>query len=148
MRVSVWVCRLWVCIFASCVWMPDLLPPVGGGSSFALSLPTCQPESRGQLGQKPLLQATGNRRVSCACRGTVGQRRGCPRSRSPPSPRERVEVRVGRGACEFSFCPWTPAPGLRVRAVCCACVSLMQTLPPQTDPPNSLPFHTNLETGF
>lgn len=48
----------------------------------------------------------------------------------------------------FSLCPRMPAPGLRVRAVWCACVSFMQTLPPQTDPPNNLPFHTNLETGF
>lgn len=108
LRVSVWVFRLWVCIFASCVWMSDLLPPVGRGSPFApfilgnlqkespaLSLPTCQPEPRGCLGQKLPLQPpeiAGRLRPKEAQSGRGG---AAFRSGSPPLSREGIELPEG-----------------------------------------------------
>lgn len=149
--VSVWVCCLWVCIFASCVWMPDLLPLVGKGSSFALFLPTNQPEPRGQLGQKPLLQPpeiAGRLAPTGHSRAVVGLP---PDLGSPSSPWEGVEVPAGRGASELSsLCSRSPAPGLPACAcgAVCVCVSHANPPSPNRPPQNSLPFHTNLEIGF
>lgn len=72
------------------------------------------------------------------------------RSGSPPSPRERIGC-LGWGVGRRVLLPRPPDARAGPACACsvvCVCVSLMQTLPPQTDPPNSLPFHTNLETGF
>lgn len=158
--VNVWVCRLWVCILhhafgclISCLrWGEVLLLPFLGSlqkEPSALSLPTCQPEPRGQLGQNPLLQPPEIAGRLAPTEGTVGLGRGCPQILASTLTTGRGTGASGEGSPGALLpSPRTPAPGLCVRAVWCACVSLMQTLPPQTDPPNSLPFHTNLETGF
>ena len=161
-RVSVWVFRLWVCIFASCVWMSDLLPPEGRGSPFApfilgnlqkessaLSLPTCQPEPRGCLGQKLPLQPpeiAGRLRPKEARSGRGG---AAFRSGSPPLSREGMELLSGaRG--RRALLPLPPDASSGTACACgVVCVCVFHANPPSPNrPPNNLPFHTNLETDF
>lgn len=95
-------------------------------------------QNREDASTKTPSPATGNRRAPGTHRGTVGQGRGCPQVSVSTFTPER-----GRGACGevgagelSSLGPGTPAPGLRVRAVWCACVCLSckPSLPKPTPP--------------
>lgn len=147
-RVSVWVCRLWVCIFASCVWMPDL-PPVARGSPFA---PFSGKLPEGALSPLPAHLLTRAKRKPQTKKNLSSHRK------TPGAWRPTRHIRAGAGlalglglhpqpgmriACEergfgelSSLCPRTPAPGLRARAVWCACVCLSckPSLPKPTPP--------------
>lgn len=154
LRVSVWVFRLWVCIFASCVWMSDLLPPVGRGSPFAplfggeppeessaVSLPTSQPEPRGCLGQKLPLQppdTAGRRRPKEAQSGGAAFRSG-----SPPLSQEGIEWPEGGWGAARSP---PSAPRRRLWACVCVrcgvrvCLSCKPSLPKPTPQQFAIPY--------
>lgn len=141
---------MWVCIFASCVWMPDLLPPVGRGSPFApfsgklpegtLSLLPAHLLARTKrtLQTKTSSPVIGNGRRLAPTEAQSGRGGAVPRSWSPPSTRDEACLWGAGGGSARSppLCPRTPAPGLRVRAVWCACVCLSckPSLPKPTPP--------------
>lgn len=137
------MCRLWVCILhrvfgclVSCLrWGEVVLLPFLGSlqkEPSALSLPTCQPEPRGQLGQEPLLQPPallGRWRPPGAQSGGAGLppgpglhpgpgkghrclRGGKPRSSPRPAPGRprpaRVCVRCGVRVCVSHANPPSP----------------------------------------
>ena len=155
-RVSVWVFRLWVYIFVSCVWISDLLPPVGRGSPFApfilgnlqkessaLSLPTCQPEPRGCLGQKLPLQPpeiAGRLRPKEARSGRGG---AAFRSGSPPLSREGIELPEGGWGAASSP---PSAPRRQLWACVCVrcgvrvCLSCKPSLPKPTPQQFAIPY--------
>lgn len=119
---------MWVCIFASCVWMPDLLPPVGRGSPFApfsgkLPEGTLSPlpahllaRTKRTLQTKTSSPVIGNGRRLAPTEAQSGRGGAVPRSWSPPSTRDEACL-WGAGG-RRGLLP--SAPGRRRRA--CVCV--------------------------
>lgn len=145
--VNVWVCRLWVCILhhafgclISCLrWGEVLLLPFWGSlqkEPSALFLPTCQPEPRGQLDKIPYSSHRKSLGVWRPPRAQSGWGGAAPRSWPPPSPREGVQVPVGRGAPELSsLAPGRPRPAcVCVRCGVRVCLSCKPSLPKPTPP--------------
>lgn len=148
--VSVWVCGLWVCIFAECVWMPDLLPPVGRGSPFApffgkspegaLSpLPAHLPTRAKRMSRtKTPSPDTGNRWASGAHRGTVGQGWGCLQFSVSSLVPGKDRVACGEGVCAVSSplsVPGRPRRGcVCVRCGVRVCLPCKPSLPKPTPP--------------
>lgn len=129
--------------FAPCVWMPDFLPPVGRGSSFAPFFweasrrspqpSPCPPASLSQEDNSDRNPFSSHRKSLGLWRPPGHSRAGARRPPDlglHPHPREGVEVPAGRGAAGLpSLPPDARARPVNACGVVCVCVS-------HADPPS------------
>ena len=119
--------RVFGCLISCLRWEEVLLLPPFLGSlqkePSALSLPTCQPEPRGCLGQKPPLQTLEIAGRLAPTEAQSGRGGAASSSRSPPSSREGTELPAGRGGVRRALLPLPP--DARAGAACaCGVVSV------------------------